>query len=59
VTSTPNRVHYPTPITQDSNIMDVSEVGMKQFWDLKNHLQECSEMATGFYPETLEMIFVS
>jgi hypothetical protein len=39
--------------------MDVSEVGMKQFWDLKKHLQECSEMATGFYPETLEMIFVS
>jgi len=57
--SVPTRPFYPTPVTQSSNIFDVSGVGMRQFWELKNHLQESSEMATAYYPETLGNIFVS
>lgn len=48
-----------TPITQSNNIVDISGVGLKQFWDLKGHLQDASTLATAHYPETLDRIFVS
>lgn len=32
---------------------------MKQFWDLKTHMQDASTLATAHYPETLDRIFVS
>lgn len=41
-----------------TNIVDVSGVGLKQFWNLKNHMQAASEVATAHYPETLDRIFV-
>ena len=31
---------------------------MKQFWDLKAHLQDSSQLATAHYPETLDKIFI-
>ena len=31
---------------------------MKQFWDLKSHLQDSSQLATAHYPETLDRIFI-
>jgi len=31
---------------------------LKQFWDLKSHLQDSSSLATAHYPETLDKIFV-
>ncbi len=38
---------YPdTPITQGNNIIDISGTGLKQFWDLKAHLQDSSTLAT-------------
>jgi hypothetical protein len=48
-----------TPITQSNNIVDITGVGLKQFWDLKGHLQDASTLATAHYPETLDRIFVS
>jgi hypothetical protein len=55
----PNRPHLPAPITQGCNIIDIKGTGLKQFWDLKNHLQDSSQLATAYYPETLDRIFVS
>lgn len=38
--------------------MDISGVGLKQFWNLKNHMQDASQLATAHYPETLDRIFI-
>lgn len=46
------------PITLSTNIVDVSGVGLKQFWNLKAHMQAASTLATAHYPETLDRIFV-
>ena len=46
------------PITQGCNIIDISGTGIRQFWDLKSHLQDSSGLATAYYPETLDKIFV-
>lgn len=48
-----------TPITLSTNIVDVSGVSLKGYWNLKGHMQAASELATAHYPETLDRIFVS
>lgn len=53
------RNHPETPISQSNNIVDISRVGLKQFWNLKSHMQDASTLATAHYPETLDRIFVS
>ncbi|CAK7243451.1 MAG: hypothetical protein STHCBS139747_004974 [Sporothrix thermara] len=47
-----------TPITQSTNIVDVSGVSLRQFWNLKAHMQAASTLATAHYPETLDRIFI-
>jgi hypothetical protein len=54
-----DRHHPETPISQSNNIVDISRVGIKQFWNLKGHMQDASTLATAHYPETLDRIFVS
>ncbi|KAI2475727.1 CRAL/TRIO domain-containing protein [Pyrenophora tritici-repentis] len=50
---------YPeTPVSQSNNIVDISGVGLKQFWNLKGHMQDASVLATAHYPETLDRIFI-
>ena len=59
-TAIPSRPYaVTTPITQGINIIDVSGLGLRQFWSLKSHLQDSSQLATAHYPETLDKIFVS
>ncbi|KAL4797522.1 CRAL-TRIO domain-containing protein [Aspergillus venezuelensis] len=52
------RPHTETPIVASTNIVDVSGVGLKQFWNLKGHMQDASVLATAHYPETLDRIFI-
>ncbi|KAL6171619.1 hypothetical protein ACJQWK_02629 [Exserohilum turcicum] len=52
------RVYPETPISQSNNIVDISNVGLKQFWNLKAHMQDASTLATAHYPETLDRIFI-
>ncbi|CRK42724.1 hypothetical protein BN1708_008841 [Verticillium longisporum] len=47
-----------TPITMSTNIVDIQGVSLRQFWNLKNHMQAASQLATAHYPETLDRIFV-
>ena len=54
----PTRPFPDTPISQASNIVDISKTGLKQFWNLKGHMQEASTLATAHYPETLDRIFI-
>lgn len=53
-----DRENAKTPITQSNNIVDISGVGLKQFWNLRTHMQDASTLATAHYPETLDRIFV-
>jgi hypothetical protein len=57
-TALTDRDHPSTPITQSNNIVDISGVGLKQFWNLRTHMQDASTLATAHYPETLDRIFV-
>ncbi|KAL4802663.1 CRAL-TRIO domain-containing protein [Aspergillus unguis] len=52
------RPNPETPIVASTNIVDVSGVGLKQFWNLKGHMQDASVLATAHYPETLDRIFI-
>ena len=54
----PGRPFPETPVSQSSNIVDISNVGLRQFWNLKNHMQDASQLATAHYPETLDRIFI-
>ncbi|CAK1359505.1 unnamed protein product [Cercospora beticola] len=54
----PERQSTETPVSQSANIVDLSKVGLKQFWTLRSHLQDSSSLATAHYPETLDRIFV-
>lgn len=58
VCSALRRPNPETPIVASNNIVDVSGVGLKQFWNLKSHMQDASVLATAHYPETLDRIFV-
>ncbi|KAK9246652.1 CRAL-TRIO domain-containing protein [Lipomyces tetrasporus] len=50
---------YPmTPITQTNNIVDISGVSLRMFWNLRAHMQDASTLATAHYPETLGCIFI-
>lgn len=55
----PGRPNPETPVDQSNNIVDISKVGLKQFWNLRNHMQDASTLATAHYPETLDRIFVT
>jgi hypothetical protein len=57
-TALTDRDHPRTPITQSNNIVDISGVGLKQFWNLRGHMQDASTLATAHYPETLDRIFI-
>lgn len=45
-------------IDKSTNIIDLSNVGLRKFWALRSVLQTASSMATAHYPETVERIFV-
>ncbi|KAF6235477.1 hypothetical protein HO173_006160 [Letharia columbiana] len=45
-------------INKSVNIIDLSNVGLRKFWNLRSILQTASSMATAHYPETVERIFV-
>ncbi|KAJ0161076.1 SEC14 cytosolic factor [Colletotrichum tanaceti] len=53
-----DREHRDSPITLSTNIVDISGVSLKQFWNLKSHMQAASQLATAHYPETLDRIFI-
>ncbi|KAI9722627.1 MAG: hypothetical protein M1812_001558 [Candelaria pacifica] len=57
-THLPDRPSPEAPISSTCNIVDISGVGLKQFWNLKSHMQDASTLATAHYPETLDRIFV-
>ncbi|KAF7538756.1 hypothetical protein G7054_g2669 [Neopestalotiopsis clavispora] len=53
-----DRENATTPITLSTNIVDISHVSLRMFWNLKSHMQLASQLATSHYPETLDRIFI-
>ncbi|KAK7958359.1 cellular retinaldehyde-binding/triple function protein [Apiospora saccharicola] len=53
-----DRENAETPITLSTNIVDISQVSLRMFWNLKSHMQTASMLATAHYPETLDRIFI-
>ena len=53
-----DRENAETPITLSTNIVDISQVSLRQFWNLKAHMQAASLLATAHYPETLDRRFI-
>ncbi|KAI0508676.1 CRAL-TRIO domain-containing protein [Xylaria bambusicola] len=53
-----DRQNPETPITLSTNIVDISHVSLRMFWNLKAHMQAASQLATAHYPETLDRIFI-
>ncbi|KIV91409.1 hypothetical protein PV10_05952 [Exophiala mesophila] len=56
--STLERPNPEVPVTTSTNIVDITGVGLTQFWNLKGHMQDASILATAHYPETLDRIFI-
>lgn len=54
----PTDTHSGATIDKSTNIIDLSNVGIRKFWNLRTLLQTASNMATAHYPETVERIFV-
>lgn len=57
-TAVPNRPNPETPITMSTNIIDISGVGLRQWWALKDHIGDASVLSTKYYPEILDRTFV-
>ncbi|POS87271.1 hypothetical protein EPUL_001832, partial [Erysiphe pulchra] len=57
-TAVTNRKYQDTPITQCCNLVDVSGVGLRQFWNLREHMLDASALASAHYPETLDRIII-
>ena len=57
-TNLSDREDAHVPITLSTNIVDVQGVSLRQFWNLKAHMQAASTLATAHYPETLDRIFI-
>ncbi|KAI1437927.1 CRAL-TRIO domain-containing protein [Xylaria sp. CBS 124048] len=53
-----DREFAQTPISLSTNIVDISHVSLRMFWNLKAHMQAASQLATAHYPETLDRIFI-
>jgi hypothetical protein len=55
----PGRPNPETPILATNCVVDISEVGLMQFWRLRAHMAAASTLATAHYPETLGRTYVS
>jgi hypothetical protein len=51
-------LHQDGVVDRGVNIIDLTGVGLRQFWTLRNHLQSASHMATAHYPETVDQMFI-
>jgi hypothetical protein len=52
-----DRDNAHVPITQGTNIVDVTGVSLRQFWNLKSHMQAASTLANAHFPETLDRAY--
>lgn len=54
-----DRSNVSTPVSTSIYLVDASELGLKQGWNLKTFAQEISWLLSTCYPETILKVFVS
>lgn len=54
-----DRSNASTPVSSSIYLVDASELGLKQGWNLKTFAQEISWLLSTCYPETILKVFVS
>ncbi|GAA6030249.1 hypothetical protein JCM8097_009009 [Rhodosporidiobolus ruineniae] len=52
------REHNETPISGCATIVDISNVSLRRFWQLREHMQRASVLASARYAETLGSIYL-
>ena len=54
----PNRKHSEIAVTKMVCIVDISGVGLRQFWNMRGYMQNFSKLVGINYPEILDHVFV-
>ncbi|CAK5279066.1 unnamed protein product [Mycena citricolor] len=54
----PTRPNRDEPVFTTTHIVDLSNMSLMQYWNLKSHMQAASTLASAHYPETLERMFM-
>ncbi|KAF2005649.1 CRAL/TRIO domain-containing protein [Amniculicola lignicola CBS 123094] len=54
----PNRPDAQKPVVSGTSIVDISGVSIRQWWQLKDHINEASKLHAKYSPDTLDQSFV-
>jgi hypothetical protein len=54
-----DRPNPTVPVTSALYIADISELGLRQGWDLRSYAQDITKLLALCYPELLDRVFVS
>lgn len=46
------------PVETSCTILDLKNVGLKAFWDVKGYVQEASKIGQNYYPETMGKFYI-
>jgi hypothetical protein len=46
------------PVETSCTILDLKNVGLKAFWDVKNYVQRASKIGQDYYPETMGRFYI-
>ena len=57
-TSVPGRPDHEQVITKMLCIVDISGIGLKQFWNLRGYIQDIAKLFATSYPEILSRVLV-
>ena len=54
----PDRPNPTVPVTSAVYLADISELGLRQGWDLRSYAQDISKLLALCYPELIDRVFV-
>ena len=57
-TAVPNRKYPDVAVTKMICVVDISGMGLRQFWNLRGYMQDFSKMVGINYPEILDHVLV-
>lgn len=49
----------PDPMHKTLQLVDVTGIGIRQFWNMRAYVQDLARLLSGNYPEILDRVFVS
>ncbi|KAL8815827.1 MAG: hypothetical protein Q9223_005075 [Gallowayella weberi] len=48
----------PDPVHKTLHLVDITGIGIRQFWNLRQYVQDLARLLSGNYPEILDTVFV-